>query len=183
MTGRLFYRFSGRCARTVAQRTRRPEFLDAALFYGPQITWRAFGEIGHEFDLKRFWRLGRACIFEAFSCARSAERSAHLVQMFDSTAARAHVIPRGQMAGKTIRRSAVRVAASQPKSSRSTSTLPLAFQLTGRSHDGRSIESWGRHRTRYCARRHHRPRYDAKSIALRPPARIVRSFRTRDATV
>ena len=63
-------------------------------------------------------------VFEAFFDALATmSESAHLVQMFDSTAARAHVSAAGAKGGKTIRRSAVRVAASQPKStSRSTST-------------------------------------------------------------
>ena len=103
------------------------KFLEALHYFTVHnITWRALSaEFGHWNSIwKRFWRLSRAGIFEAFFDALAAlSESAHLVQMFDSTVARAHVSAAGAKGGKTIRRSAVRVAASQPKStSRSTST-------------------------------------------------------------
>ena len=102
-------------------------FLEALHYFTVHnITWRALpAEFGHWNSIwKRFWRLSRAGVFEAFFDALAAlSESAHLVQMFDSTVARAHVSAAGAKGGKTIRRSAVRVAASQPKStSRSTST-------------------------------------------------------------
>ena len=102
-------------------------FLEALHYFTVHnITWRALPvEFGHWNSIwKRFWRLSRAGVFEAFFNALAAlSESAHLVQMFDSTVARAHVSAAGAKGGKTIRRSAVRVAASQPKStSRSTST-------------------------------------------------------------
>ena len=102
------------------------KFLEALHYFTVHnITWRALPvEFGHWNSIwKRFWRLSRAGVFEAFFDALAAlSESAHLVQMFDSTVARAHVSA-GAKGGKTIRRSAVRVAASQPKStSRSTST-------------------------------------------------------------
>lgn len=102
-------------------------FLEALHYFTVHnITWRALPvEFGHWNSIwKRFWRLSRAGVFEAFFDALAAlSESAHLVQMFDSTVARAHVSAAGAKGGKTIRRSAVRVAASQPKStSRSTST-------------------------------------------------------------
>ena len=103
------------------------KFLEALHYFTVHnITWRALSaEFGHWNSIwKRFWRLSRAGIFEAFFDALAAlSESAHLVQMFDSPVARAHVSAAGAKGGKTIRRSAVRVAASQPKStSRSTST-------------------------------------------------------------
>ena len=103
------------------------KFLEALHYFTVHnITWRALPvEFGHWNSIwKRFWRLSRAGVFEAFFDALAAlSESAHLVQMFDSTVARAHVSAAGAKGGKTIRRSAVRVAASQPKStSRSTST-------------------------------------------------------------
>ena len=103
------------------------KFLEALHYFTVHnITWRALPvEFGHWNSIwKRFWRLSRAGIFEAFFDALAAlSESAHLVQMFDSTVARAHVSAAGAKGGKTIRRSAVRVAASQPKStSRSIST-------------------------------------------------------------
>lgn len=103
------------------------KFLEALHYFTVHnITWRALPvEFGHWNSIwKRFWRLSRAGVFEAFFDALAAlSESAHLVQMFDSTVARAHVSAAGAKGGKTIRRSAVRVAASQPKStSRSIST-------------------------------------------------------------
>ena len=103
------------------------KFLEALHYFTVHnITWRALpAEFGHWNSIwKRFWRLSRAGVFEAFFDALATlSESAHLVQMFDSTVARAHVSAAGAKGGKTIRRSAVRVAASQPKStSRSTST-------------------------------------------------------------
>lgn len=103
------------------------KFLEALHYFTVHnITWRALPvEFGHWNSIwKRFWRLSRAGVFEAFFDALATlSESAHLVQMFDSTVARAHVSAAGAKGGKTIRRSAVRVAASQPKStSRSTST-------------------------------------------------------------
>jgi transposase len=103
------------------------KFLEALHYFTVHnITWRALpAEFGPWNSIwKRFWRLSRAGVFEAFFDALAAlSESAHLVQMFDSTVARAHVSAAGAKGGKTIRRSAVRVAASQPKStSRSTST-------------------------------------------------------------
>jgi transposase len=103
------------------------KFLEALHYFAVHnITWRALPvEFGHWNSIwKRFWRLSRGGVFEAFFDALAAlSESAHLVQMFDSTVARAHVSAAGAKGGKTIRRSAVRVAASQLKStSRSTST-------------------------------------------------------------
>ena len=103
------------------------KFLEALHYFTVHnITWRALPvEFGHWNSIwKRFWRLSQAGVFEAFFDALAAlSESAHLVQMFDSTVARAHVSAAGAKGGKTIRRSAVRVAASQPKfTSRSTST-------------------------------------------------------------
>jgi len=103
------------------------KFLEALHYFTVHnITWRALpAEFGHWNSIwKRFWRLSRAGVFEAFFDALAAlSESAHLVQMFDSTVARAHVSAAGAKGGKTITRSAVRVAASQPKfTSRSTST-------------------------------------------------------------
>ena len=103
------------------------KFLEALHYFTVHnITWRALSaEFGHWNSIwKRFWRLSRAGVFEAFFDALATmSESAHLVQMFDSTVARAHVSAAGAKGGKTIRRSAVRVAASQPKStSRSIST-------------------------------------------------------------
>jgi transposase len=67
---------------------------------------------------KRFWRLGRTGTFEAFFQALAGlSRTAHLVQMFDSTIIRAHVSAAGAKGGSRARRSGARVvAASAPRS-------------------------------------------------------------------
>jgi len=50
---------------------------------------------------KRFWRLSRTGVFEAFFQALAGlSRTAHLVQMFDSTAVRAHVSAAGAKGGQ-----------------------------------------------------------------------------------
>ena len=75
------------------------KFLEALHYFTVHnITWRALSaEFGHWNSIwKRFWRLSRAGIFEAFFDALAAlSESAHLVQMFDSTVARAHVSAAG----------------------------------------------------------------------------------------
>jgi transposase len=119
--------FRAVCSRRGNKGQEDRKFLEALHYFTVHnITWRALpAEFGHWNSIwKSFWRLSRAGVFEAFFDALAAlSESAHLVQMFDSTVARAHVSAAGAKGGKTIRRSAVRVAASQPKStSRSTST-------------------------------------------------------------
>ena len=102
------------------------KFLEALHFFTVHnLTWRALpAELGKWNSVwKRFWRLSRSGVFEAFF-QLLAERSetAHLVQMFDSTVVRAHVSAAGAKGGRTIRRSAVRAVGSRAKStSRPTS--------------------------------------------------------------
>jgi transposase len=100
-------------------------FLGAMHYFAvPNITWRALpAEYGRWNSVwKRFWRLSRAGVFEAFFDALAAmSRPAHLVQMFDSTVVRAHVSAAGAKGGRRAKRSAAPVAASRPRStSRST---------------------------------------------------------------
>jgi transposase len=96
------------------------KFLEALHdFAVHNITWRALpAHFGHWNSIwKRFWRLSRVGVFEAFFDALAAlSKSAHLVQMFDSTVVRAHVSAAGAKGGRTIRRLAVRAAVSRPKS-------------------------------------------------------------------
>ena len=83
------------------------------------ITWRALpAEFGDWNTVwKRFWRLSRSGVFEAmFDMLAETSGTAHLVQMFDSTTARAHVSAAGAKGGKMARRSAAPVAASRPRS-------------------------------------------------------------------
>ena len=102
------------------------KFLEALHYFAVHnVTWRALpAEFGNWNSIwKRFWRLSKAGVFEAFFEALAAmSGSAHLVQMFDSTVVRAHVSAAGAKGGRTARRSAARAAASRPRStSRSTS--------------------------------------------------------------
>jgi transposase len=54
---------------------------------------------------KRFWRLSRRGVFEAFfQLLAETSETAHIVQMFDSTVVRAHVSAAGAKGGSKIRR-------------------------------------------------------------------------------
>src|ERR671926_882338 len=74
-------------------------FLEAIHYFAVHsITWRALPpEFGNWNSVwKRFWRLSQAGVFEAFFDALAGlSRTAHLVQMFDSTVVRAHVSAAG----------------------------------------------------------------------------------------
>jgi transposase len=103
-------------------------FLEALHFFTVHnITWRALpAEYGNWNSVwKRFWRLSRSGVFEIFfEMLASLSRTAHLVQMFDSTVVRAHVSAAGAKGGRTVRRLAARVGASRPRStSRPTLTV------------------------------------------------------------
>jgi len=104
----------------------------AALHYFTvhNITWRALpAEYGNWNSVwKRFWRLSRSGVFEAFfELLAEQSATAHLVQMFDSTVLRAHVSAAGAKGGSRATRSAVRAAASRPRStSRPISTAALS---------------------------------------------------------
>ena len=95
-------------------------FLEALHYFTVHnVTWRALpAEFGNWNSVwKRFWRLSRSGVFEAFFQALAGlSRTAHLVQMFDSTAVRARVSAAGAKGGSTARRSAARAAASGPRS-------------------------------------------------------------------
>jgi transposase len=73
---------------------------------------------------KRFWRLSRSGVVEAFFQALAqTSQTAPLVQMVDSIVVRAHVSAAGAKGGSEIRRLDARAAAFRPKStSRRTST-------------------------------------------------------------
>ena len=95
-------------------------FLEALHYFTlHNITWRALpAEFGNWNSIwKRFWRLSRAGVFEAFFDALTAmSQTAHLVQMFDSTVVRAHVSAAGAKGGRMAKRWAARAAASRPRS-------------------------------------------------------------------
>src|SRR3954453_13562412 len=88
------------------------KFLKALHYFTVHnITWRAlpaeFG--GWNAVWKRFWRLSRSGVFEAmFEALAAASTTAHLVQMLDSTTARAHVSAAGAKGGRTAKLSAAR---------------------------------------------------------------------------
>ena len=103
------------------------KFLQALHYFTVHsITWRALpAEFGKWNSIwKRFWRLSRSGVFEAFfQLLAETSQTAHLVQMFDSTVVRAHVSAAGAKGGSKIRHSAVHEAVSRPKSiSKRTST-------------------------------------------------------------
>src|SRR5829696_5725042 len=77
-------------------------FLEALHYFAVHnITWRALPEA---FGNWNFWRLSQAGVFEAFFDALAAtSRTAHLVQMLDSTIVRAHVSAAGAKGSKPVR--------------------------------------------------------------------------------
>ena len=110
-----------------AARSRRGEpghddrkFLGALHYFTVHsITWRALpAEFGKWNSVwKRFWRLSRSGVFEAFfQLLAETSKTAHLVQMFDSTVVRAHVSAAGAKGGNKNKRSAAHAAASRRKS-------------------------------------------------------------------
>jgi transposase len=108
------------------------KFLEAIHYFTVHsITWRALPEQFGKWNSvwKRFWRLSRSGVFEAFfQMLAEYSETAHLIQFFDSTTARAHVSAAGAKGGSRIRPSAARVAASRPKStSRPISTATLSI--------------------------------------------------------
>jgi transposase len=143
-------------------------FLEAVHYFCVHnITWRALpAEFGNWNSIwKRFWRLSQTGVFEAFFDALAAmSRTAHLVQMFDSTVVRAHVSAAGAKGGRTARRWAARAAASRPRSTsrltwmgdRSPSTSRKVRPVTARS-------------SRFCS-------------ILGPTSRPARRWATKDTT-
>ena len=96
------------------------KFLEALHYFTVHnITWRALpAEFGNWNSVwKRFWRLSRSGVFEAFfQLLAETSKTAHLVQMFDSTVVRAHVSAAGAKGGSKIRRSGARAAGSRARS-------------------------------------------------------------------
>jgi transposase len=96
------------------------KFLEALHFFTVHsVTWRALPrEYGKWNSVwKRFWRLSRSGVFEAFfQLLAETGKTADLVQMFDSTVVRAHVSAAGAKGGNKIRRSAVPGVGFRPKS-------------------------------------------------------------------
>jgi transposase len=88
------------------------KFLEAMHYFTVHsITWRALpAEFGNWNSVwKRFWRLSRSGVFEAFlQLLAETSKTAHVVQFFDSTVVRAHVSAAGAKGGRKIRRWGVR---------------------------------------------------------------------------
>ena len=107
-------------------------FLEALHYFSVHnITWRALPEqFGNWNSIwKRFSRLSRNGTFEAFFQALVAcGQTAALIQMFDSTTARAHVSAAGAKGGRTIRRLAVPEVGSAPKST--SNATSMAYRST-----------------------------------------------------
>jgi transposase len=95
-------------------------FLEALHYFSVHnVTWRALpAQYGPWNSVwKRFWRLSRSGVFEAFFAAlASLSERAHLVQMFDSTVVRAHVSAAGAKGGSRTKHSAARAAGSRRRS-------------------------------------------------------------------
>ncbi len=99
-----------------------PQLLVVHYFTVHNITWRALpAEFGNWNSVwKRFWRLSRTGVFEAFfQLLAETSRTAHLVQMFDSTVIRAHVSAAGAKGGSKIRLSDAHAVGSRAKSTSS----------------------------------------------------------------
>src|ERR671916_273263 len=111
-------------------------FLEAIHYFSvPNITWRALPAMFGKWNSiwKRFWRLSQAGVFEAFfEALASLSRTAHLVQMFDSTVVRAHVSAAGAKGGKTTKPWAARVGASQPRSTSRSIWMACRSPFTSR---------------------------------------------------
>jgi len=112
--------FAASCSRRGAKGRNDRRFLEALHYFTVHnITWRALPEHFGNWNSvwKRFWRLSRAGVFEAFFEALAAlSGTAHLVQMFDSTIVRAHVSAAGAKGGRAGRRWAAPGVGSRPRS-------------------------------------------------------------------
>ena len=112
------------------------KFLEAMPYFSVHnVTWRAlpatFGKWNSVW--KRFWRLSQAGVFEAFfEALASLSRTAHLVQMFDSTVVRAHVSAAGAKGGKTTKPWAARAGASRPRSISRSISMAFRSPFTSR---------------------------------------------------
>ena len=112
------------------------KFLEAIHSFSVHtITWRALPAMFGKWNSagKRFWRLSQAGVLEAFFEALAAlSRTAHLVQMFNSTMVRAHVSAAGAKGGNTIRRWGARVGASRPRSTSRLIWMGYRWRSTSR---------------------------------------------------
>ena len=128
--------FAASCSRRGERGRDDRRFLEAMHYFSVHnITWRAlpatFGKWNSVW--KRFWRLSQAGVFEAFfEALASLSRTAHLVQMFDSTVVRAHVSAAGAKGGKTTKPWAARAGASRPRSISRSISMAFRSPFTSR---------------------------------------------------
>jgi len=112
--------FRAACSRRGDKGRDDRKFLEALHYFTVHnITWRALpAQFGHWNSIwKRFWRLSRSGVFEAFFQALAQmSPTAHLVQMFDSTVVRAHVSAAGAKGGSMARHSVALAAGFRPRS-------------------------------------------------------------------
>jgi transposase len=112
--------FRAACSRRGDKGRDDRKFLEALHYFTVHnITWRALpAQFGHWNSVwKRFWRLSRSGVFEAFFQALAQmSPTAHLVQMFDSTVVRAHVSAAGAKGGSMARHSVALAAGSRARS-------------------------------------------------------------------
>ncbi len=143
-------------------------FLEAVHYFCVHnITWRALpAEFGNWNSIwKRFWRLSQTGVFEAFFDALAAmSRTAHLVQMFDSTVVRAHVSAAGAKGGRAVRRWAARAGASRPRS-----PSRLIWRVCRSPSTSRRVRPATAHRSRFCS-------------TSGPTSRPARRWATKDTT-
>ena len=123
--------FRGVCSRRGDKGRDDRKFLEALHYFSVNnVTWRALpAEFGPWNTVwKRFWRLSRSGVFEAFFDALAGlSQTAHLVQMLDSTVVQAHVSAAGAKGGKPRKHSAALAVASRRRStSRQISTACLS---------------------------------------------------------
>ena len=126
--------FRASCSRRGARGRDDRKFLEALHYFTlHNITWRALpSEFGNWNSVwKRAWRLSRAGVFEVFfEALASLSRTAHLVQMFDSTFVRAHVSAAGAKGGRVVRRWAARAGASRPRSTSKPISMACRLPFT-----------------------------------------------------
>jgi transposase len=112
--------FRAACSRRGDKGRDDRKFLEALPYFTVHnITWRALpAQFGYWNSVwKRFWRLSRSGVFEAFFQALAQiSPTAHLVQMFDSTVVRAHVSAAGAKGGSMARHSVALAAGFRPRS-------------------------------------------------------------------
>jgi transposase len=113
------------------------KFLEALHFFTVHsVTWRALPAAYGKWNSvwKRFWRISRSGVFEAFfQLLAETSKTAHLVQMFDSTVVRAHVSAAGAKGGQHNQALGRSRGGFSSKIHLKTDFdgLPIAFHLTG----------------------------------------------------